>query len=1282
VYRLIPETGRIFPVIHDSVHTAGLYEGTETSDIIHFRTIFEDKRGNIWVGDVEGLHRFDSLYGSFKHYYSDPADPTSLSSNKIHSIYEDREGNLWVGTLDGLNRLERNGHCFQRYFHNPDNSNSLSGNCIGAISEDFKGNLVVKTNMGIDFMDKQSGNFVTWEFIDLYFNEFGIDNMGSFFAHRYLHIDENGIMWFASDYVYKVMLVHQQFLYAARERDNYSPAYIHHDRNGDIWIGTWGEGLYRMVSDGSGNSRQQLKNIMSDGILSDAELYHYPSNPEDTFSLQSKYIASICRDREGTLWIGGGRTGILYEMDTSDNRERFIPYGQGEVNVNDQWKLTEIHEDRDGNLWIGRTSGLYIFERKQKKFFPYVFDLGKEDFGNILFVNDIQEGKSGCIWIGTWFGGLYKIIPPITISPEGLARGKRTISYKYDDESPKDLGDFPILSICEPGSGNAFQLWVGTFGGGLFGLKAGTIGEGDNDQFTRYTISDGLPHNTIWAMLEDLRGDLWLGTDHGLARFNPESGEFRIYNEVHGTPLGTSNWLSGQQGKNGEFFYTYFDGGLLVFNPDSIRYNEVIPPVVFTDLKLFNEPVPIGADSPLKRSITETKELELSYRENYLSFEFAALNYLNPEKNLYKYKMEGLDRDWIESGYLRQASYSNLKSGKYIFRVQGSNNDGVWNEEGASLGIIIHPPPWFRWWAYVLYGLIVIMIIRWYRNFLITRERLKADLQLEKIEVEKVQELDRMKSRFFANISHEFRTPLTLILGPIDRLLANRPKVAEFDWNLFHIMKRNAEKLKALINQILDLSKLDTGQAKLQLSKGSITEFLKNIVLSYLSLAESKTINYKHDLARASADLYFDGDKLEKIAGNLISNAFKFTPEGGRISVKLAYIMDAEDNVPEYLELIVKDSGIGIPEGKLDKIFSRYYQVDDPDAGMQEGSGLGLALTKELVDLYRGEINVDSVPGKGSTFTVRLPIHERFFAEDEKTVVIEKDKEEMYIPDPEMPVEEIIAMDNDEPIVSSPDIRTRPVVLIVEDNHDLRKFIIQGLDDLYQILEAENGLEGLDRAIEEIPDLVITDLMMPEMDGLEMCKRLKADERTSHIPVIILTARAERASKLEGLESHVDDYIIKPFDQEELKTRARNLIEQRRLLREKFKYAFFLKERGLDLKSTDERFIKKAIDTVKSHLDDPDLNVNILSEKLGVSNTQLYRKIHGLTNQSPSEFIRNLRLQHSALLLNKNYDNIAQIAYQVGFSNHSYFSKCFRELYGISPVEYAKRQIDYSPPDL
>ena len=334
---------------------------------------------------------------------------------------------------------------------------------------------------------------------------------------------------------------------------------------------------------------------------------------------------------------------------------------------------------------------------------------------------------------------------------------------------------------------------------------------------------------------------------------------------------------------------------------------------MITEFSLFNEPVSIGKDSPLKRSITETSELELSYRENYLSFEYAALNYINTDRNRYKYKMVGLDRDWIDAGDQRLASYSNLKPGKYTFRVLGSNDDGVWNEEGASLGIIIHSPPWRTWWAYALYGLVIIAIIRWYRNFLVSREKLRVDLQLEKIEVKKVQELDRMKTRFFANISHEFRTPLTLILGPIDKLLVNRPKVRKFDWNLFQMMKRNAEKQKTLLNQILDLSKLDTGQAKLQISGGNITDFLKNIALSYLSLAESKNIQYKYELAATPARVYFDRDKLEKIAGNLISNAFKFTPEGGKIFVKLVYIIDIKDNVPEYLELSVKDSGIGIP---------------------------------------------------------------------------------------------------------------------------------------------------------------------------------------------------------------------------------------------------------------------------------------------------------------------------------------------------------------------------------
>jgi signal transduction histidine kinase/DNA-binding response OmpR family regulator len=1008
---------------------------------------------------------------------------------------------------------------------------------------------------------------------------------------------------------------------------------------------------------------------MADGILSASELFHYPNNPEDPFGLHSDYITAIYRDHEGTLWIGGCETGTLYALDRSNGREQFIPFIQDTTPRSSMWRLTRIFEDRNRNLWIGGDTRLDIFDRDEKRFYQYALDPPGQEFQNSLLVNDICDDESGSVWVGTWFHGLFRIVPPVTLSQSGTARGAKTFRYKYDPDLPKDLGDRPVLSLCKPRVDKTAELWLGTYGGGLFGLKVkDPVQEGHSEEFIRYTVSEGLPDNSIWAILEDGLGYLWLATDNGLARFDPGSGDISSYNEINGVPLRKFGWLSGQKGRDGEFTFTC-NLGLLVFNPDSMVYNQVIPPVVITDFRLFNKQIPIGEDSPLKKSISETKKLEMSNMENYLSFEFAALNYINPERNRYRYIMEGLDREWINAGYQRQAAYSNLRPGKYTFRVLGCNDDGLWNEEGASLAIIIHPPPWFSWWAYVIYGLIIIMVILWYRKFLISRERLKADLQLKQVEVEKVQELDRMKSRFFASISHEFRTPLTLILGPLEKLISDRPKVKDLDWNIFHTMRRNARKLKGLINQILDLSKLETGQMKLQVSEGDVTGFLKNIILSFLSLAESKNIIYRFKLAETSTLVHFDRDKLDKIACNLITNAFKFTPEGGEISVKLALIPNEKNNTPDFLELSVRDSGIGIPEGQIERIFDRFYQVDDSKVEKQEGTGLGLSLVKELVGLYRGEMKVNSKPGKGSTFMVRLPVSLGSFRDEE--IMVKDVQDEAEIPDQFVHIPEAELIDNGTfESGESTDTKGKPILLIVEDTAELIGYIRQCLGPGFLFHEAFNGREGLEKAREQIPDLIVSDIMMPEMNGMEMCESLKRDEKTSHIPIIILTAKGDMESKIGGLQTGADDYLVKPFDSDELRARVYNLIKQRRKLRERYRKEMVLGGDMLGLLPPDENFLTRATEEVLRHVTETDYSVEELADKMGMSRSQLYRKIRAITDQSAIEFIRNTKLKYAASLFDQGYRNIAEVTYQAGFSSPSYFSSCFRKLYGKNPKTY------------
>jgi len=1256
VYVLNPGTGKINPIIHDTIISGHFYS-------IHTRCIYEDGNGDIWTGDANGLHKYNTEEGVFIHYRNDPEDPYSLSNDTVISIFEDRSGAFWIGTCHGLNQFDRRGEQFTRYFHDPENPYSLSNNIIGALSDGMEDNLIIKTSNGINFLDKQTGEFGFWNFSKQCLFKPQAD-INDYLAFRSLYLDTCGILWFTTCEFDKLILQKKKFTLL----DSITPSGLYQDDTGDLWIGTRFEGLYKVNAKHSGRILETLQDLNSGQANPDSMIHHYPDIPGDPNSLSSELLISICRDRDGVLWLGGAHSGNLYELNQPNSREQLKIYRSEYLSDARTFRLTGIYEDRSSNLWIGRDNGLEIFDRKQKKFYQYILDSGKHEFHNVPIVTSIREDKSGSIWFGTWFEGLFKIIPRVTFSQKDLASGTKTLSYKYDPELPKDLSHHVIWSLCVPEVRDVVELWIGTNGGGIFGLIRDESSKGNStERFIHYTKADGLPGNVVRNILEDDSGNLWISTLSGISKFDPETEKFNNYYVCDGVPFQKFYWSSALKGKNGDMFFGG-NSGLLAFHPDSIEDNPHIPPVVITDFKLFNHPVIIGEGSILQKSITETTDLDLSYRENYLSFEFAALNYINPDKNRYRYKMEGLDRTWIDAGNQRQAIYTNMKPGKYKFRVIGSNKDGIWNEEGATLGIMIQYPPWLRWWAYLFYGVIIAGIIIGYRNYILKRERLEADLQLKKIEVEKVQEIDQIKTRFFSNISHEFRTPLTLILGPLEKLIADRPNVNAWDWNVFDVMRKNARKLKDLINEILDLSKLETGQMKIRVSESNITEFIRNIVLSYLSLAESRNIAYKFKLVETSDPTYFDREKLDKIVCNLITNAFKFTPEGGEIAVKLTFI-NKDHDVPELMDLTVRDSGQGIPEKLLDRIFDRFYKVEESDSKVQEGTGLGLSLVKELVSLYRGEITVNSKLGKGSTFRVRLPVSLISFNKEEiiefplpGDVVEPVDKADLHEDD--MQEQEVTGSIEDSYIPG------RPILLIVEDKRDLRNYITQSLGSGFLFHDALNGRDGLEKAVKHIPDLIISDIMMPEMDGIEMCKRLKTDQATSHIPIIILTARGDMDSKVEGLETGADDYLVKPFDAKELKARVRNLIEQRRKLRELYRKEMILGEDFKDMKPPDEQFLTRVTEEVYKHIPEANYSVRELGEALGMSRSQIYRKIHALTDQTANEFIRNTKLKYAAELFDQGYKNVAEVTYNAGFNSPSYFSSCFRKLYGKNPTEY------------
>ena len=812
-------------------------------------------------------------------------------------------------------------------------------------------------------------------------------------------------------------------------------------------------------------------------------------------------------------------------------------------------------------------------------------------------------------------------------------------------------------------------FWLGSYGAGVTKLDTRT------GKTTFYTIEDGLQSNTIHAISGDSSDDLWLLTSLGITRFNPSSLEtdrFDFTDGLGGSPVGMAVAGLFQTGnptfksENGTIFFGS-NNGLTVFHPDHVQMNQFKPPLAITDFKVS------GKSHPL-----DGKAITLAHHQNFFDIEFVALSFFSSSKNQYAYKLEGLDKDWVYTGTQREARYTNVSPGKYIFRVKGSNNDGVWNEQGASMQVTILPPWWQTWWAYSLYGMLALGLLYGLRQYTVNRERWKHELKLQRIEAEKMHEIDHLKSRFFANISHEFRTPLTLILGPLEKFISRTPEESE-DGPVYQMMQRSAHRLLHLINQLLDLSKLEAGSMKLETKPADIVNFLKAIGLSFTSLAERKLIQYQVQYPVEHPVVYFDADKLEKIITNLLSNAFKFTPAGGEITVTAqlnsadkraipaSFSKAGSSTMVKMLQLKIQDNGAGITAEQQEKIFDRFYQTDTSHTGEQEGSGIGLSLVKELVELHEGEIAVESQPEKGSCFTVRLPL---LVADYEQITVGEAVVDKGH--STTIPLINT-AQDKAEATLTL-SATDAPLVLIVEDNADIRQFIRQHLSPAYQVIEACDGAKGYSKAVETIPDLILSDVMMPMMDGVELCRKLKQDEKTAHVPVILLTAKASGEGKIEGLETGADDYIIKPFEASELLVRIKNLIDSRKKLREHYRGQITVEPKSITVTSVDEQFLQRVMQIMEAHMADAAFSVEALGLDVGMSRMQLHRKLKGLTDQSPGEFIRSFRLKRAAMLLTQNYGNISEVAFSVGFNEPAYFTKCFKEQFGQTPSEYLIRQ--------
>ncbi|MFQ5605254.1 MAG: two-component regulator propeller domain-containing protein [bacterium] len=1227
-------------------------------------TIVPDSSGIFWIGTDRGLDKFDAQTGIFTHYKPPLPLIGTTYSLVVRSLMCDEDGLLWLGTDSGLIRFDAGTTAFTWYRHDPKNPNSISHNKISSICQDPSGNLWIASAFGLNHFESETATFTR------YHHDPDVPYTLSHNQLTSLYQDRSGVLWIGSvsGGLNKLAFPFKKFNHHTRRKnvpntlnDNRVLAILE-DRLGRLWVGT-SSGLSLF------DARQQtVTNYQHDADAVESSLSH-------------NSVTALLEDRMGRIWIGTAN-GLNRVNPGAETFQHYF-HRSGEPNSLSRSYITRLHEGQDGAIWAGTPDGLNKLTMQTNhqssgervtltRHYPDSINTNKVSDN---FIQAIYEDSQKRVWIGT---------------QEGLAEleqwSGRFTHYRHIPDDPGSLSYNNVWSIYEDRSG---VLWIGT---------TNMLAKLDRQRkiFTHYDPYKEQAGYGVNSLLEDEQRNLWFSGSKGLVRFDRQTESFRHFDASDG--LQSNNFTNAHyKSRSGEMFY----GGVNGFNgffPREIRDNLQVPPVVFTAFKVLNESLPsirgnvpsniiIGwspkaADGTpiLQKCISQTEEIVLSRKDNTFTVEFAALDFNAPEKNQYAYKLYGIHDEWIQLGSQRSLTFTNLKPGNYTLRVKGSNNDGVWNEEGASVKITIHPPWWRTRWAYGLYLLFLGAVLYSIRHYELHRLQLRNALKIKNVEAEKLQEVDRLKSRFFASISHEFRTPLTLILGPVHKWLGSmqQPEMKAD----FHIVQRNAQRLQQLINQLLDLSKLEAGKMTLQARPLDLVELTRMITMTFESLAKQKGIELRFRSTTQEIAAYVERDKLEKIVTNLLSNALKFTEKGGRIHVQLSVSSDElverqliTLTLDHCILITVKDTGVGIPEDQLDKIFDRFHQVDKN--GGYEGTGIGLALVKELVELHHGTISVESKIGKGTTFTICLPLGCAHLKEEESC---EAEPETVQQVQDALLIEESMGNDRKQPVTivdSQPpgQLTATPndkeVLLIVEDNPDMRAYMRGYLEQSYRIIEAENGVQGLKQAQKHAPDLIISDVMMPEMDGFALCEKLKTDARTSHIPVILLTARASGESKIAGLETGADDYLTKPFDAKELQVRVKNLIEQHRRLQERFRRELLVQPSEVTVTSMDETFLQKAMDAVEAHIDDPDFETDNLAREAGYSRRQLNRKLRALTGQSVREFIRTIRLKRAAQLLQQQAGTVTEIAYEVGFNSIAHFSKVFREQFGVAPSEFS-----------
>lgn len=1260
-------------------------------------SISENKDGTFWIGTHMGLNFFDPKNEHFKRYFSKPNDKNSLSSSTIKFLLNDKEGRTWIATTLGLDMYNKSKDSFEHIYSN-DGVVSLLQRYDGTIcfasmkdglfiydpelkklthypfaNNDFIYCLFEDSQhtlwAGMWFDGLRKFNPQKGEFIQIPLKT----KTGKVLIHEQIgYIIENtpGFLMFATRkglliYDIKNQIVSQRLTSSNSQLSDEKIIELFKDKNSNIWIGSWNGGvdfyspyssyfnLYTPVLQGkqtvgSINSITEINKVIWLATDNGLILYNPANGTYKPLNLNISPVINeikyIFRDND-KLWISIYAGGLhILNINTLKVEKTLKNFIYGYINA--------MAKDEAGNYWIGTGTNypFVMYNPETDKFirkFPVKNSRNAFAPVNVL---DILPEKGQTIWIGTRADGLYRY--------NFTTKELQHFQAKADSNS---LSNNHVSVLFKDQKG---RLWVGTFGGGicLMNIKNGT--------FKTYDHKNGLLNDAVCGIMQDSDGSLWISTLEGLSHFYPDAEKFNNYDNNNGYPIQEIVPNATLKLSNNDFIIGGANGFVL-FNPREIVKNPIIPNVVISKFRVWADNVSEGEST--SESVFPDKGVRLKYYQAAFTIYFAALNYVYPNKNQYQYRLEGFDKNWNSVKNERSATYTNIPPGDYVFRVKACNNDGVWNTSGTAFEIHILPPPWKTWWAYTIYFLLFVAILSGFIYYILKKQKLETDIKIKQIEQKNLEENHQLRVRLFTNFSHELRTPLTLIIGPLNEILSKeipdwlRPKL--------QLIFKNAQRLLWLVNQLMDFRKLEAGFMQLNVSHVDFNVFIDDIIQNFNELAQSKKINFELNNVNKNINTWFDPILIEKVFFNLLSNAFKHTDENGSVRIRIRDINASEmrqysnscDLVEGALLIEVEDTGNGIEMHELDKIFEPFYQAHNHEGSNIYGTGIGLNLCKGIIELHSGRIWAESEKGKGSVFKILLPTGNAHYSNEDLSgnKIIEHDRTAIIdLPD---------VMNNRVQKLTSEEVFKKKenfTVLVVEDHDDVRHYICSLLSDRYKIVEAEDCLKGCVLAEEIVPDLIISDIMTPNMSGIELCNRLKNNNVTDHIPIILLTALSGLDQIKEGLNSLADDYIVKPFNPELLVSRVDNLINIRHKIRNLFNKKNLYRSLSDKLPSADDKFISKVFDYIRDNVDNPDLRIDSFSKDVGMSRVQFYRKIKSITGKTPSTLILEIRMNMAADLIKQSGFNINEIAYRVGFNDSSYFGKCFKSYFGVTPGEY------------